>query len=294
MHSLNIIGCGKVGQTLGGLLRSQDAVSTITILNRSPASSLRAAQHIGGSTIAHAINELPPASLWMIATPDKDIPSVAQQLAASSALESNSTVFHCAGSKDSHVLSILREKTTNLASLHLIRSFADPAHDAQAFTGTLCGIEGSLSARSILEPLLTRIGARIFEISADSKMLCHIGHVFASNYLVVLVDCARRLYSKAGIPEPIALEFMQSIMEGTLHNTTLLGTTNALTGPIVRGEKELVKEQLTTLASMSDPSLKHLLDLYRALAEGALVLTKDRNSLSHETLEALKVLLNAE
>jgi predicted short-subunit dehydrogenase-like oxidoreductase (DUF2520 family) len=230
----------------------------------------------------------------MIATPDKDIPAVTQQLATSSALEHHATVFHCAGSKNSQVLSILSNKTRNLASLHLIRSFADPAHAVQSFNGTFCGIEGSPSARVILEPLLSQIGARIFEISSDSKMLCHIGHVFASNYLVVLIDCAQRLYSKAGIPDFIAQEFMQSILEGTLRNTSLLGTTSALTGPIVRGEEELVQEQLSALASISDPSLSHLLNLYRALAEGALVLAQDRNDLSHETHKALKALLTVE
>jgi predicted short-subunit dehydrogenase-like oxidoreductase (DUF2520 family) len=292
MPHINIIGCGKVGKTLGKLLLSHGAVSSVTVVNTTPESSLRAAHFIGDADTTQNIADLPPASLWMIAAPDKDIPAIANELAYTPSLESHATVFHCAGAKDSTSLSALRIKTERIGSLHLIRSFADPAHAVQSFKGTFCGIEGSPSARSLLEETLTHIGAKVFEISPNSKALCHIGHTFASNYLVVILDCARRLYAEAGIPEAIASQFMKSIIEGTLQNVYSLGTITALTGPVVRGEADLISDHLATITSLSQLLPSDLQDLYRTLARGALAIAKERNELPPHTIESLRAILD--
>ncbi len=252
---------------------------------------MHAAGFIKDASVARRIDELPPASLWMIATPDAQLAAVAQQIASAPGLDSSATVFHCSGSTDSSILSPLTVKTANLASLHLIRSFADPAHAIHSFTGTFCGIEGSATALSSLQQIFTAIGAQVFEIAPQSKMLCHIGHVFASNYLVVLIDCARKLYKEAGIPDTIAEQFMRSIIDGTLKNSHALGTTNALTGPVIRGESALIHEQLAALRAICDKKLTHLPDLYRTLARGALSIAEEKHTLSDETIRLLEAAL---
>jgi predicted short-subunit dehydrogenase-like oxidoreductase (DUF2520 family) len=132
---------------------------------------------------------------------------------------------------------------------------------------------------------MTAVGATVFPISAEATLLCHIGHVFASNYLVVILDCARTLYSQAAIPEGIAKACMHSIVEGTLRNIASLGTTQALTGPIVRGECELLQEHLSALRAMPHPAL---LQLYTTLAQGALEIAKERSDVELDTIAALR------
>lgn len=292
-RSLNVIGCGKVGKTIAYLLRAHNLTSSITLINQTHESSVRAAEFLKDAKVARHINELPPASLWMIATPDAQLASVAQQLASAPALDSSATIFHCSGSTDSSILSPITVKTSNIASLHLIRSFAEPTHAIHSFSGTFCGIEGSAAALSSLQKIFTAIGAQVFEIAPESKMLCHIGHVFASNYLVVLIDCALKLYKEAGIPDTITEQFMRSIIDGTIKNSYALGTTNALTGPVIRGESALIREQLAALRSTYDKKLTHLPELYRTLALGALSIAEEKHTLSDETIRLLKATLEA-
>jgi predicted short-subunit dehydrogenase-like oxidoreductase (DUF2520 family) len=71
----------------------------------------------------------------------------------------------------------------------------------------------------------------------------HAAAVFASNYLVTLVDAALRAYQAAGIPEPVARELAQPLAMETLANAFRLGPAAALSGPIARGDMATVARQ---------------------------------------------------
>jgi predicted short-subunit dehydrogenase-like oxidoreductase (DUF2520 family) len=116
------------------------------------------------------------------------------------------------------------------------------------FPGTFCGVEGEVHALQVVREIFTKLGGRAFALSTEGKVLCHAGHVFASNYLVTLLECANRLYTAAGIPEELSWRLMEPLVRGTVDNVMRLGPSQALTGPIARGESGVVELQVKAVA----------------------------------------------
>jgi predicted short-subunit dehydrogenase-like oxidoreductase (DUF2520 family) len=283
---INVVGCGRLGQAIAKLFAAAGLVKDIHVCNRTLASGERAVAAMGVGFAHAAISEIPASDLWLISCGDQEIESVAEQVAARGALGPDAVVFHCSGFLTSEVLSVLALKGARIASVHPIRSFADIEMSVRDFPGTFCGIEGEIAAQEILSDLFTKIGGRVFPLSKEGKVLCHAGHVFASNYLVALLDCAHRLYRAAAIPDDLAWRLMEPLVRGTVDNIMRLGPPNALTGPIARGEVEVVRHQLSAVAQESS----EVGELYARLGLIATDVARSRG-LSAESCETIRVVL---
>lgn len=257
--SLNIIGGGHVGRTLGRLLADSGSFAVQDVLTRSMASAQLAVDFIGAGRACADMAALRPADAIMLAVTDDQIVAVANSLAMPLA---GTVVFHCSGAKSSRELDGLRGQGALVASVHPIRSFADPATVAASFEGTFCGIEGDARALAMLEPALAAIGACAVPINAQAKTVYHAASVFASNYLVTILDTALRAYVAAGVAPEVALELAKPLASETLQNVFRLGPRDALSGPIARGDFATVARQQQALDAWDGPSGQ----LYAALA----------------------------
>jgi predicted short-subunit dehydrogenase-like oxidoreductase (DUF2520 family) len=262
MNTLNIIGAGHVGRTLGRLFYARGVFVVQDVLTRSPASARAAVDFIGAGCAVDGVSALRPASVWMLAVSDDRIAEVAQQLAVSCDLQ-GAVVFHCSGAKASVELDAMRQAGALAASVHPVRSFADPQQVADAFDGTFCGVEGDADALALLDPALAAIGARVVHIDARAKTVYHAASVFASNYLVTVLDAALRAYQAAGIPAEAARELARPLAAETLANVFRLGPETALSGPIVRGDAATVARQQAAVAAW-DPASGALYDALAA------------------------------
>lgn len=233
--------------------------------------------------------DLPASSLWLVASSDEAISSIADQVRSSATLRQGDVVFHCSGAISSDVLWVARQSGALVASVHPIRSFADPEIASKSFAGTYCALEGDEGARVVLEKIFIELGATVFVIPTASKMLCHAGHVFASNYLIAVLAVAQQLYESAGIPEELSRAFVGPLVRGSVENFLQVGGVNALTGPIARGDALLVKEQREKLAK----DLPAIGDLYQALGAHALELAIARG-LSRAEADAVAAALRRE
>ena len=104
-------------------------------------------------------------------------------------------------------------------------------------------MEGDQRALDILQPAFAEIGAQCIDIDAGFKTVYHSAAVFASNYLVTLLDIARNAYVRAGIDPGAALEVLEPLVRGTVDNVFRSGPAEALTGPISRGDMATVVRQ---------------------------------------------------
>lgn len=242
-RTLNIIGCGNVGKTLGRLWALHQTFVIQDILNRSPGSSLRAASFIGAGRPANTYADLRPADVYMIAAGDDQIVHCCDQLARSGRLSADAVVFHCSGALGSTELQPALRQGAAVASVHPIRSFADPEQVVKTFAGTCCGAEGDARALDVLNAGFSAIGARIVPIDAEFKLVYHSAAVFACNYLVTLLDVAQQAYVKSGIPHDVALKLMEPLVRETVDNVFRLGPAEALTGPIARGDTATAVKQ---------------------------------------------------
>jgi predicted short-subunit dehydrogenase-like oxidoreductase (DUF2520 family) len=259
--ALNIVGAGQVGRALGRLFHARGVFAVQDVLTRSSASAQAAVAFIGAGRAVESIAGLRPARVWMLAVLDDRIAELARQLAASADVK-GVVVFHCSGAKASAELEALRAAGAFVASVHPVRSFADPQQVAAAFDGTFCGVEGDAEALALLDPAFTAIGARTVAIDASAKTVYHAASVFASNYLVTVLDAALRAYQAAGIPEDVARELARPLATETLANVFRLGPETALTGPIARGDAATVARQQAAIDAWNPPTGA----LYEALA----------------------------
>lgn len=260
--TLSLVGAGHVGKVLGRLLSHGGAFAVRDVLTRSPASAQAAVDFIGAGQACAGIAALRPADTWLLAVGDDQIAPMAAALArAQQDSLRGAVVFHCSGAKASNELQALKDRGALVASVHPIRSFADPDAVARDFAGTFCGIEGDAAALALLTPAFEAIGARPVPIDAAAKTVYHAAAVFASNYLTTVLDAALRAYQAAGVPEPVARELARPLASETMANVFRLGPAAALSGPVARGDHATVARQQQALLEWDDATGK----LYEAL-----------------------------
>jgi predicted short-subunit dehydrogenase-like oxidoreductase (DUF2520 family) len=270
---LNIVGAGHVGRTLGRLFSEHGVFTVQDVLTRSQASALDAVAFIGAGRALAQAGALRPARVWMLAVGDDQIAPTCAALAGSGLL-AGATVFHCSGAKASSELQAASDAGAQVASVHPVRSFADPAAVAGAFAGTWCGVEGDLQALALLAPAFDAIGARLVTIDAAAKTVYHAASVFASNYLVTVLDAALRAYAAAGVPPEVARELARPLATESLANVFKLGAPAALSGPIARGDMDTVARQHAALQGWDAPTAS----LYAALVEATTALAERKRA----------------
>ncbi|WP_426320273.1 Rossmann-like and DUF2520 domain-containing protein [Pseudoduganella sp. R-43] len=260
MRGLTVIGGGHVGSVLGRLFSAAGAFTVQDVLSRSADSAARAAAFIGSGHGGASYAGLRPADVFMLSVTDDQIVPACEALAAAVPLQ-GAVVFHCSGALASDRLHAARAAGAYVASVHPIRSFADADAVAAGFAGTFCGVEGDQQALDVLLPALAAIGARAVQIDPAAKTVYHAAAVFASNYLVTVIDAALRAYQAAGIPESVARELARPLALESMENAFRLGAAPALTGPVARGDMATVLRQQDAVMAWDAETGQ----LYRAL-----------------------------
>ncbi len=287
MKTLHIIGAGRAGRTLAALWRRLRVFDIQCVMNRSAASAHEAVAFIGAGRLCTRWPEMPPAEVWLIATQDSEITPAGKALAASGLLRPGDTVFQLSGATPSGELRALLPAGTFAASVHPLKSFADPAVAVDTFAGTWCVMEGASQALSVLQPAFESIGARVTPIDAQHKTLYHAASVMVCNYLTALMETGLQCFDKAGLPRATASAMMEPLVRETLDNVFRLGPEKALTGPIARGDHAVVGRQLAALQA-ADPRIEAV---YRALGEMALELAQKKGGVDAAAVYALNDLL---
>ena len=288
-QTLNIIGPGRVGRTLATLWKRAGVFAIQDVLSGAPESARTAVASIGTGDPVARVEDMRAADVWMLTTPDDRIVECAAALAATGALRAGDVVFHCSGALSSTELLPAGLRGAHAASIHPVKSFAEPVSAVSGFAGTWCAAEGHAAALAVLEPAFEQIGARITRIDAASKLVYHAGSVIVSNYLVALMDAGLRCYERAGIPRGSATLMMEPLVRETADNVFQLGTGEALTGPIARGDEALVAQQLHELAKWD----ADIAGLYRALGAIAVDIARGQGESNAAALERIRHLLRS-
>ncbi|PIY28023.1 MAG: DUF2520 domain-containing protein [Comamonadaceae bacterium CG_4_9_14_3_um_filter_60_33] len=242
LKTINLIGGGRVGQTLGRLLAQCGQAQVQDVLTRSAASAHDAVAFIGTGRAVLNMVDMRPADLWLLAVPDDQISQVAAGLALLDSLPP-ALAFHASGALAANELKPLQAIGWQVASAHCLLSFASPQLALKQFAGTPCALEGDAQALAELRPLLTRLGAQCFDVRSEDKLLYHAGAVFATNFLPVLQDLAEQLWQHIGMPPQLVQQLRASLLQNAVNNIVKLGPQDALTGPASRGDTALLANQ---------------------------------------------------
>jgi predicted short-subunit dehydrogenase-like oxidoreductase (DUF2520 family) len=209
------------------------------------------------------------------------------EVAAAGGFREGQLVMHMSGGLPLSVLAPAAEAGTLVGCAHPLQSFPTIEDAIRDMPGSVFALTtGSPEARQPLEALVEVLGGSFVEVADDDKALYHAAAVVASNYLVAIEDASIRLLGEVGFDQPSALRALRPLTSVTLANIDKLGTTKALTGPIMRGDCDTVRVHLRALARLPDVQ-----GLYRTLGLYTLQVAGRGRTLDAETVARLREVL---
>ena len=174
------------------------------------------------------------AALLVLCVPDGAVADVAATVQPNPV--GGAVVAHCAGALTLDVLAPHARR----ASLHPLvavpRGSAGPA--------ALRGAWMALAGDPLVEALASALGAQTFRVADEHRVAYHASAAIAANHLVALLGQAERVAGGAGVPA----EAIMALAQGALAGAARVGATEALTGPVARGDWGTIAAHLAALA----------------------------------------------
>jgi predicted short-subunit dehydrogenase-like oxidoreductase (DUF2520 family) len=262
--TIAVVGPGRLGSALAMEL-ARSGYEVREIIYRGRQASQAAAQALARSVEAHAATIqkacLDSELVWF-SVPDGEIARAAREMAAA-ADWTGKVALHSSGALTSDELEALRRRGAAVASVHPMMTFVrGPAHRLK---GVLFGVEGDRKAVQTAQRIVRNLGGEMFLIPKAGKAAYHAWGTFASPLLLSLLVIAEEVAHAAGVPRESARNGILPIARQTLLNYASLGSAQAFSGPIVRGDVAIVRRHLKALGGISEAK-----SVYIALARAAL------------------------
>lgn len=226
------------------------------------------------------------AEVILFAVRDDAIGALAKRLNNDGVLSSSQVLLHCAGSRSAES-EFARLDVRGKGLLHPLRAIVSPAETIASIASTTFGVEGDEAGRRAAEGVVEVLGATFMALQSEQVAAYHAAAAIASNYLVGLLDLAEDVLSQAGIKGEAAQEAFVNLAQGALDNVRRSGIPGALTGPIRRGDSATVKAHMAALAIGPTENL----DLYRALGQRSLALSRECGDAEEAKLQEISELL---
>jgi len=292
MKTVAIIGAGRIGSSVGFLLKR--AGYTVTaVAARSMASAEKASAFIGGGRPAtDAVKAASKADIVFITTPDGAIRKVCDELASGGGLKAGTLVVHMFGAQSLELLDAAKSSGAYRAVIHPLQSVPSPAQGIKNLPGSYFRIEADPEALEAARDLVKALGGVELVMlkwspDKDSAALYHAGAIAVSNYFVALVDYGLKFYQALGADKQEALKALLPLIRGTLQNVETLGATDALTGPIARGDVETIQWHIEAMRKKTP----ELLRLYKELARHTISVAREQGSITQDTAAELRKLV---
>jgi len=267
--ALHLLGAGRAGTALVRLLhRAGHPVERVVA--RTLESARDAAESIGaGTPTTDAATAFSDGAVTLIGLPERALAPACAELARRLDPRRDAVALHLSGSLPAEVLAPLAARGIRIGSLHPLASFPDRARLPDTLEGTTFDVDGDGPAREAARELARALRGHVVELGPDGKALLHAAACVASNSFVALFDLACRLAESAGASPLAARNAMAALAASTLENLARSGSPGALSGPIERGEPEVIARHLEVLARRAPAELPRYVELARATLDVA-------------------------
>lgn len=261
---IGVIGAGRVGAVLAAALRAagHDVVSAA---GESDASRRRIADLLPGVPTRKPTAVARDCDLLLLTVPDDMLPNVVATLAASGALHAGQHVVHTSGRHGLAVLAPAAAVGARPVALHPAMTFTGTDIDLPRLVGCVYGVTVGEAEKELAERLVADLGGRPVWVPEDRRALYHAGLAHGANHLVTLVTQAMELLS-ASLADGAAdqpADTLRPLLQAALDNALAQGD-SALTGPIVRGDVETVRDHLAEVARNAPDTLPSYVAMARA------------------------------
>ncbi len=212
---------------------------------------------------------LSTADLVWFCVPDGQIAKLAATLADKIDWK-RKLALHSSGALTSRELDPLRQGGAAVASVHPMMTFVRGSQPSLA--NVPFAIEGDAAALRDARRIIQDLGGKAYSIRPSEKAAYHAWGTFASPLFTALLVTTERVAKAAGVSPQAARRRIVPILLQTLANYASFGAAGAFSGPLVRGDIDIVKRHLDVLQ-------KHPVerDVYRALAHAASLYLPTKN-----------------
>jgi predicted short-subunit dehydrogenase-like oxidoreductase (DUF2520 family) len=257
---IGVIGAGRVGAVLASALRSAGH-EVMAAAGESDASRRRSGSLLPGVPIRKPSAVARASDLLLLTVPDDMLSNVVTMLSASGAIHEGQYVVHTSGRHGLAVLAPAVAVGARPVALHPAMTFTGTEIDLPRLAGCVFGITVGDAERPLAEQLVSELDGRAIWVPEDKRALYHAGLAHGANHLVTLVAQAMELLSATGAEHPA--DTLRPLLQAALDNALEHGD-SALTGPIVRGDVETVRDHLVEVARNAPDTLPSYVALARA------------------------------
>ena len=275
-ETLAIVGAGRVGRALGRRLREL-GWKIGAVVTRNESSARRAVRFIGsGTPLPSMSRRILQSTCILIATPDSAVASVAEELTRIGGEElKGHIILHTSGALDSTVLRAVRQQGAAVGSMHPLQTFSGVT--VPPLEGKVFAIEGDAQAVRKARKIARAVGAAPSPIEAPNKPLYHAAGALAAGHALVVVESAIQLLMALGTKRAEAMRALLPMTKQVLQNYERLGVKAAWTGPLARGDYEVVAKHVAALQGYS-PEYHNAYEALNRLAEKILPRDGENNA----------------
>jgi predicted short-subunit dehydrogenase-like oxidoreductase (DUF2520 family) len=196
-------------------------------------------------------------------------------------------LLHCAGALPAEeAFAPLTQRPLGVGVLHPLRSLAGAVGD-EALAGTIFAVEGDEPGKLAALRIVNRVGGVPLVLDAKQLPRYHAAAALVANHVVGLVDAGVELMTALGLSRSHATRALAQLLASTATNLERVGLPDALTGPIARGDVEVIARHLLALVSHADA-----LALYRATARRVISVAVAKGRASAEALARILALVH--
>lgn len=180
-----------------------------------------------------------PCPITWLTVPDAAIERVAAQVPRGGVL------LHASGATD---LSALHPHEL-VGSLHPLMTFPGPEIAVPLMANLPAAIAGGHQAQQAARQIAAALGWRPFTVHGD-RALYHAAAVIAGNYATTLLAIAAEVLTAAGVDADEAPSLLAPLAITSLLNAAGTDPTLALTGPVARGDTDVIARHRQSLAEV--------------------------------------------
>lgn len=228
---INIIGVGHVSSSIARNLFGKVKFGYVISRDKGKAENL--AKEIGAEAKTYKDDFLLSGAI-LLGVSDSALPDVCKLLEKK--VDKNVVAIHFSGFLPSDIL----PESWSPASMHPNCAVSNERYN---FKDVVFGIEGMERGLQIAKYLVELLGGQYVLIPKERKAEYHLAAVIASNFPVALAYLSQKLYTDIGFSEELSRKVISKLFESVSQNIASKNLKDALTGPVKRGDWEVVKQE---------------------------------------------------
>ncbi|MGN6316952.1 Rossmann-like and DUF2520 domain-containing protein [Trinickia sp.] len=269
---LGFIGAGRLARCLAvGFARAGYPVAAVA--GRSAQSAQRLAQAVPQCrAVADAQSVVDASELVFLAVPDDSIGTIANNLRFDAQGERPVALVHCSGATSVDVLAPAQARGALIGGFHPLYLFSGERVDVERIAGCSVTIEAPAELTPVLENLARSLGCEVLSLPGEHRMLYHGSAHYAASFALAALSEAVDIWRKLGFNEDQSLRALLPMLSGTIETARGKGLSNAVAGPVSRGDAALLARQLSAFEALGGDHAA----LYALLTRRALSLVRRR------------------